>query len=125
MDQRFIFIFHNYEINEGKIKQRKNYVYRDWKSGKIAIGFSYVSFTRTISLSLSLFLSFSLFTLLFNFLFHSSFFLLFFSTFFLTSSFPIVAYSFIRASLLLSPPFHFSSRYSVRVNYYKDACTII
>lgn len=59
MDQRSIFIFHNYEINEGKIKQRKNYVYRDWKSGKIAIGFSYVSFTRTISLSLtlSLFLS--------------------------------------------------------------------
>lgn len=82
MDQRSIFIFHNYEINEGKIKQRKNYVYRDWKSGKIAIGFSYVSFTRTISLSLSLFLSFSLFTLLFNFLFHSSFFLLFFQLFF-------------------------------------------
>ena len=98
-----------------KIKQRKNYVYRDWKSGKIAIGFSYISFTRTHAHSLSLSLSLSLLILLFNFLFHSLFFL-FFSTFFSHFIFPplLLTPSFVPrySSLSLSLP-SFSSHLSL------------
>lgn len=115
VDQRSIFIFVIMKKKKKKIKQRKNYVYRDWKSGKIAIGFSYISFTRTHAHSLSLSLSLSLLILLFNFLFHSLFFL-FFSTFFSHFIFPplLLTPSFVPrySSLSLSLP-SFSSHLSL------------